>query len=119
MWIGSSFALEDCARRAVSWSTTPHSIVGRGGRCKVSMNHEVGNPSTELPDPSPGDCLAIIQLYPLQVSAANQVVQTVVSDQRTVIQLQQAQVLLGTGGAAQVADTLVCDQLTVGEGERM
>ena len=60
--------------------------------------------------------ISSLQFYPLQVSAANQVVQTVVSDQRTVVQLQQGQVLLGAGGAAQVADTLVCDQLTVGKG---
>ena len=59
-----------------------------------------------------------LQLYSLHIAAASQVIQAAVSYQGAVVQLQHGQVLLGTGRGAQVADTLVSDQLAVGEGER-
>ena len=69
-------------------------------------------------------CVCIVavfysQLYSLKVMASHQVVQALVRDEGTVVQLQHGQVLTGAGRHAQVPDSLVCDQLAVREGERL
>ena len=46
-------------------------------------------------------------------------VEAVVGDERTVVQLQHLQVLAGAGRHPQLPDGLVRDELAVGEGERL
>ena len=61
--------------------------------------------------------LTVVQLYPLEVVAVNKVVEWLVGDQGTVVQLQYSQRLAGAGAGAQVANPLVCDELTVRQGD--
>lgn len=68
-------------------------------------------------DPRPRDQLTVVQLYPLEVVTVDEVVEGLVGDQGTVVQLQHRQGLAGAGCGAQVPDPLVRDELAVGQGQ--
>lgn len=67
-------------------------------------------------DASPGDLLTVVELDALQTMAALQVLQCHISDEGAVVQLHHGEALLAAGTAAQSSDSIVCDQLAVGQG---
>ena len=81
------------------------------------MHLDVGQVVPHPPDPGPRDQLAIVQLDPLQVVAVDEVVEGLIGDERTVVQLEDGEGLAGAGRGAEVPDPLVRDELAVGEGE--
>ena len=71
------------------------------------------------PDPRARDQLAIVQLYPLEVVTRDEMVERLIGYQGEVVQLQDGQVLRGTGCGPQVTDALVRDELAVAEAEEL
>lgn len=66
-------------------------------------------------DACPGHLLAVVQLQALQATAVLQVLQGHVGDEEAVVQLQHLQPLVAAGAVAQVQDSVVRDELTVGQ----
>lgn len=60
--------------------------------------------------------LTVVELNALQTMAALQVLQGHISDEGAVVQLHHGEALLAAGAAAQSSDTIVRDQLAVGQG---
>lgn len=84
--------LRNCAKRADSCHTHPHPLNARAG-----------------------DLLAVIQLQALQAPAVLQVFQGHVGDEEAVVQFQDSQSFVATGAVAQVQDSVIRDELTVGQ----
>lgn len=59
--------------------------------------------------------LTVVQLKALQPTAVLQVLQGHVGDEEAVVQFQNPQSLVATGAVAQVQDSIICDELTVGQ----
>lgn len=66
-------------------------------------------------DACTGNLLAVVQLQALQATAVLQVFQGHVGDEQAVVQFQYSQPLVATGAVAQVQDSIICDELTVGQ----
>ena len=81
---------------------------GRGRRChrrKVRVHPDVGQVVAQPADASPRDQLTIVELYPLQVVTVDEMVEGLVGDEGTVVQLQHGQGLAGTRRGAKVTDS--------------
>ena len=104
--------------------------VWRGDRGEVGVDLDIWKMRSESPDALSGDQLTIVsginsskermtladdslQFYPLKVVTSNQVLEAVVGDEGTVVQLQHGEVLTGAGGQAQVSDGFVSDEFAV------
>ena len=83
------------------------------------MDPDVGEVVAKPPDACSRDELTVVELDPLEVVAADQVVERCVRDQGQIVQLKDGQVLRRTGRHAQLADPLVRHQLTVGQADKL
>lgn len=85
--------------------------------CKVGMDFDMRELSPHPLDACAGNLLAVIQLQALQATAVLQVLQGHVGDEEAVVQFQYLQPLMATGAIAQVQDSIICDELTVGQAQ--
>lgn len=84
---------------------------------EIGMDLDLWKMGPDPFDASPGHLLTVVELDALQTMAALQVLQGHISDEGAVVQLHHSEALLATSTAAQSSDTIVCDQLTVGQGQ--
>lgn len=87
--------------------TISGSIINSSGICKSA------NTYSDSFDSSSRDLLTVIQLNSLQVVAVLQVFQSHISDEKTVIKLQDLQPLVTTRTVAQMKNPIIGDQFTV------
>lgn len=109
--------LENHTAAAVSLPGAPHRG-GWGHRGEVGVDLYTRQVVPKPTDPGSGDELTVVQLYSLEVVASHEMVEALVCDEGTVIQLKDCQVLAGTRGHAKVTDSLIRYQFTVGQGKR-
>lgn len=79
------------------------------------MDFDVRELSPHPLDACARDLLTVIQLQALQATAVLQVFQGHIGDEQAVVQFQYPQPLVATGAVAQVQNSIVCDELTVGQ----